>query len=186
MKRMHALALIMIAGVSFADAKTVKGVPIPDTFNAGGTALVLNGTGMRTKFGIDIYIGALYLKAKGSDGAAIAAADEPMAGRLQIVSGLITPKRMEENTREGFMKSTGGNVAPFRAGMETFIGAFKDGITIGDRFDIVYLPGRGVQVYKNGVPGSRVEGLAFKRALFGIWIGPRGIQEGLRKGMLGL
>ncbi len=186
MKKTYALALIMAAALSAADAKTVKGVHVPDTFNAGGTSLVLNGTGMRTKFGFDIYIGALYLTSKRSDGAAIAADDEPMAVRLHIVSGLITPERMEENTRDGFMKSTGGNIAPFRAGMETFIGTFKDGIIVGDRYDLVYLPGKGTQVYKNGVPRSRVEGVAFKRALFGIWIGSRGIQEGLRKGMLGL
>ncbi len=185
MKRTFALAFIMAAALSAADAKTVKGVHVPDTFKAGGTSLVLNGTGMRTKFGFDIYIGALYLTSKRSDGAAIAA-DEPMAVRLHIVSGLITPERMEENTRDGFMKSTGGNIAPFRAGMETFIGTFKDGIKVGDRYDLVYLPGKGTQVYKNGVPRSRVEGLAFKRALFGIWIGPRSIHEGLRKGMLGL
>ncbi|MBN1495589.1 MAG: chalcone isomerase family protein [Spirochaetes bacterium] len=185
MKRLYAVVLAMAVGFAVADAKTVKDVTIPDSYNAAGKTLVLNGTGIRTKFGFDIYIGALYLKAKGSDGAAIAAADEPMCVRLHIVSRLITPKRMEDNTREGFRKSTGGKDAPFREGIDKFINTFKDGIAVGDRFDIAYLPGRGVRVYKNGALKSSVEGLAFKKALFGIWIGPNSIQEALRDGMLG-
>ena len=185
MKKFLVVALILAAGFVSADAKVVKGVTIPDTYNAGGTALVLNGTGIRTKFMMDIYIGALYLKAKGNNGVTIAAADEPMSVRLHIVSGMVTPERMSENTREGFAKSAGGNVAPYKAGIDKFINTFSSGIKVGDFYDIAYLPGKGVQVYKNGALKSTVEGLAFKKILFGIWIGPNGIQEALRTGMLG-
>lgn len=185
MKRLYAVLLATALGIAAADAKVVKDVSIPDTFNVGGTPLVLNGTGIRTKFLMNIYIGALYLKAKGSNGAAIAAADEPMNVRLHIVSSLITPERMAENTRDGFAKSSGGNVGPYRAGMETFISTFKDGIKVGDRFDITYQPGKGVQVFKNGALKTTVPGLAFKKVLYGIWIGPNSIQEPLRQGMLG-
>jgi len=185
MKKLLVVALILAAGFVSADAKVVNGVAIPDTYSACGTTLLLNGTGISTKFMMNIYIGALYLKAKGSDGAAVAAADEPMNVRLHIVSSLITPDRMAENTREGFTKSAGGNVGPYKAGMETFINTFKDGIKVGDKFDITYVPGKGVQVYKNGVLKTTVQGLAFKKILYGIWIGPNGIQEALRNGMLG-
>lgn len=185
MRRLYAVLLAVALGITAADAKAVKGVVIPDTYSAGGATLVLNGTGIRTKFMMDIYIGALYLKAKGSSGAAIAAADEPMNVRLHIVSGMVTPERMAENTREGFTKSAGGNIAPYKAGMETFINTFKDGIKVGDRFDITYVPGKGVQVYKNGALKTTVPGLAFKKILYGIWIGPNCIQEALRAGMLG-
>lgn len=186
MKKIFAAIIIATMAICAADAKTVKGVAIPDSFKAGGTALVLNGTGIRTKFGIDIYIGALYLKAKSADSARICGADEPMSVRLHIVSGLVTPDRMAENTRDGFKKSSGGNMAPYQAGMEKFINTFKDGIKVGDYYDLVYQPGRGTQVYKNGAPRSLVEGLAFKKVLFGIWIGGNPIQAELRKGMLGL
>jgi hypothetical protein len=185
MKKFLLVALILAAGFVSADAKVVLGVTIPDTYNAGGTSLVLNGTGIRTKFMMNIYIGALYLKAKSTNGAAIAAADEPMSVRLHIVSGMVTPERMSDNTREGFAKSAGGNVAPYRAGIDKFIGTFSSGIKVGDFYDIVYLPGKGVQVYKNGALKSTVEGLAFKKVLYGIWIGPNCIQGALKAGMLG-
>ncbi|HQF10380.1 MAG TPA: chalcone isomerase family protein [Spirochaetota bacterium] len=186
MKKIFAAMIIAVTAFCAADAKVVKGVNIPDSFKAGGTALVLNGTGIRTKFMMDIYIGALYLKAKSVDSAKICGADEPMSVRLHIVSGLITPERMAENTREGFKESAGGNTAPYQAGIDKFIGTFKDGIKAGDYFDIVYLPGKGTQVFKNGVPKSLVEGLAFKKVLYGIWIGGNAIQADLRSGMLGL
>lgn len=185
MKKFFAVLFMVTMGMCAADAKVVKGVTVPDSFNAGGTKLVLNGAGMRTKLAMDIYIGALYLKAREGDAARIINADEPMAVRLHIVSGLVTPERMAENTREGFYKSTGGNMGPYKAGMDRFINTFKDGIKVGDYYDIVYLPGKGVQVFKNGVPRSSVEGLAFKKVLFGIWIGGNPIHEGLKNGMLG-
>ncbi len=186
MKKIFAAMIISMMAFCAADAKTVKGVTIPDSFKAGGTALVLNGTGVRTKFMMDIYIGALYLKAKDSNAARISGADEPMSVRLHIVSGMVTPERMAENTREGFKKSSGGNTAPYQAGIEKFINTFKDGIKVGDFYDIVYLPGKGTQVYKNGAPRSLVEGLAFKKVLYGIWIGGNSIQADLSRGMLGL
>jgi hypothetical protein len=185
MKKLFAVLLMVGLGFAVADAKVVKNITIPDTYNAGGTNLVLNGTGIRTKFMMDIYIGALYLKAKGSNGATIAAADEPMNVRLHIVSSLITPERMAENVRDGFAKSSGGNVAPYKAGVDKFISTFSSGIKIGDKFDITYLPGKGVQVYKNGVFKASVEGLAFKKILYGIWIGPNCIQAPLKAGLLG-
>ncbi len=178
--------LMVVMGMCAADAKTVKGVTMPESFKAGGTALVLNGTGVRTKFMMDIYIGALYLKAKDSNAARICGADEPMSVRLHIVSGMVTPERMAENTRDGFKKSSGGNMAPYKSGIDRFINTFKDGIKVGDFYDIVYLPGKGTQVYKNGAPRSLVEGLAFKKVLFGIWIGGNSIQADLSRGMLGM
>ena len=186
MKKFFAVMLMVSMGICATDAKVVKGVTIPDSFNAGGTQLVLNGTGMRTKFMMDIYIGALYLKTKSADATRICGADEPMSVRLHIVSGMVTPERMAENTREGFKKSSGGNMAPYKAGMEKFINTFKDGIKVGDYYDLVYQPGKGTQVFKNGVPKSVVEGLAFKKVLYGIWVGGNSIQAELSKGMLGL
>lgn len=187
MKKFYALLIAVACIAATADAKVVKGVNIPDTFNAGGTKLVLNGAGIRTKFMMNIYVGALYLKAKSTNGNAVAAANEPMSVRLHIVSGMVTPARMAESTREGFTKSAGGNVGPYKAGMEKFISTFSSGIKVGDFYDIVYLPAKkGVQVYKNGAPASFVAGLDFKKILFGIWIGPNCIQQPLKNGMMGL
>lgn len=58
--------------------------------------LVLNGTGIRVKYFMDMYVGALYMKNKASDAASIILADEAMVIRLQIVSSLVSSDVMKE------------------------------------------------------------------------------------------
>jgi hypothetical protein len=153
---------------------------------SGGALLVLNGAGIRTRIFLDVYVGGLYLMEKGTDAAAIIEADEPMAIGLRIVTGLITNDRMQKSIEEGFQKSTGGNTAPIREKIDALIDVYAEEINDGDVFELVYLPGQGLLVYKNGVNTATIEcGLPFKRALFGIWLSDRPVQTGLKRGMLG-
>jgi len=177
--------MMALLGSSDAAARKIAGITLPESFKAGDAALVLNGAGVRTKLAISIYVGGLYLKERSTDAGRIIGADEPMSIRLHIVSGLITPKDFEEATRDGFNRSTGGSLAPIRERMEKFIAVFREGIAKNDVYDIAYVPGKGVSVYKNGALKTTASGLDFKRALFGIWLGPRAANPKLRKGMLG-
>jgi hypothetical protein len=93
---------------------------------------------------------------------------------------------MEDATREGFENATDGNIEPISAEVEAFINVFKAQINDGDIFDFIYLPGTGVEIYKNTEKVSLVEGLAFKKALFGIWLCDKPAQKSLKKDMLGL
>lgn len=65
---------------------------------------------------------------------------------------------------------------------------FNDTIKKGNVFDMIYVPGEGTYIYRNGALKTTIEGLAFKKALFGIWIidKPSHGIESLRRGMLGL
>jgi hypothetical protein len=92
---------------------------------------------------------------------------------------------MEKATREGFAKATGGNVAPIKAQIENFISVFRDKINEHDVYDLVYLPDKGVEVYKNAEYSSLTPGLNFKQALFGIWLSEKPAQQSLKKKMLG-
>lgn len=179
--------VVLIVSVGFSAstfAMKIAGITMPDSFKAGNSSLVLNGAGIRTKLMLDIYAGGLYLQSKSSDGAAIINANEPMMIRLHIVSKLISPKDFEVNTREGFSRSTGGNIAPIKNQIEQFIAIFKEGISKNDVYDIMYDPAKGTCVYKNGTFKAASSGLEFKKALFGIWFGPTTMNPALRKGML--
>jgi len=176
------IALVFLA--SSASALDVSGTKLPDTLKAGDQNLVGNGGGKRTRFGMKVYVAALYLKAKSSDAAAIVNADEPMAIKLQITSGLITPEKMKDAIDEGFEKSMGGNVAPLKAKIDAFTSVFKD-LSSGVTYDYVYVPGKGVEIYKNGALASTIAGLEFKKALFGIWLGKDPAQTDLKEKMLG-
>lgn len=177
------LAVLMMATASYS--LEMAGITMPDSVKSGDASLVLNGAGIRVKFFMDMYVGGLYLQQKSSDAAAIINADELMAVRLQIVSGLITSEKMEDAVREGFEKSTNENTAPIQQEIENFINVFREKINVNDIYEFFYVPGKGMAVYKNGAPASVIPGIAFKKALFGIWIGDNPAQKNLKEGMLG-
>jgi hypothetical protein len=166
-------------------AMEIAGVNVPESISADGKTLVLNGAGLRTKLFIKAYVAGLYLPQKSNNAQAIVNADEAQAMRLTITSKLITSSRMEEAVREGFEKSTNGNIAPIKSQIEAFINVFKDPIKIGDTFELVNVPGKGVEVMKNGAAKSTIPGMEFKKALFGMWLGSNPIQADLKSKLLG-
>lgn len=186
MKNTLSVLLLLLIVALPAQAKQVAGVDIPDTMQEDGTSLLLNGAGIRTKWMMNIYAGGLYLQSASSDAAGIIAADAPMVIRLHMVSGMITSDKMEDATREGFKKTIGKKPGDMAQYIEEFIAVFKEPISEGDIFDLVYQPGEGLQVSKNGELKSTIEGgLAFKQAVFGIWLGDKPADKKLKKGMLG-
>lgn len=173
--------------VSFATAQTEIGdAVLPNTETFGEYKLVLNGAGMREKFWIDMYAGALYLPEKSNDVEEILNSDKPLAVKLHIVSGLINSKRMSDAVNEGFEKSTDGNTAPFLKKINKFKGFFSEEINDNDVFDITYQPNIGVVVYKNKDKLGVIEGEEFKNILFGIWLSDKPADKKLKEAMLGL
>ena len=176
-------AVLMMTTLGYS--KEIGGINMPESLGVGQTKLMLNGAGVREKFFIDLYVAGLYLKEKSGDPKVITEANEPMAIRLHIISSMITSKKMEKATREGFENATGGNIEPIKVQIEEFRSVFKDKIEEGDIFDFIYVPGKGVTVYKNSESKSVLEGIAFKNALFGIWLSAKPAQKSLKKAMLG-
>ena len=180
-----AFVVLCMALASPASALTVAGVDVPESYTAGTTKLTLNGAGTRSKFFMDMYVASLYTPAEQTNARAIISADEPQAITLHIMSGMITSERMVEATEEGFESATNGNTAPLKADIDQFMAVFQSEIKDGDVFDLVYVPGEGVHVLKNGDHQDTVGDLAFKQALFGIWLSDSPAQKNLKKRMLG-
>ena len=74
--RVLAMVLALI-GAASAAAVEVEGVELPDTLTIQGQPLLLNGSGVRTKFRISIYAGGLYLQQRVSDPQAVIDATSP-------------------------------------------------------------------------------------------------------------
>lgn len=169
-----------------AQAVQIAGITLPDTVKAGETSLALNGAGVRTKWMMDIYAGGLYLVTASSGAKQIIDADEAMAIKLHMVSGLITSEKMEDATMAGFKNATGGNTQALDTYIDSFMAVFREPISENDVFDLIYQPGKGIDVYKNGDFKDTVAGgLPFKQAVFSIWLGKKPAHGGLKKGMLG-
>lgn len=184
MKKILSVVLFSLSlFISQAQTKINK-ITFPDTYTAGKDKLVLNGGGTREKIWMDMYVAALYLTAKNKDANNIVAANSSMAIRICIVSSLITSSRMTEAVDDGFKKSTADNTAPIKDKIEKFQNAFSDAIKVGDVFDIVYTNEK-ISIYKNNTLKAEIEGLEFKKAVFGIWLGNDPVQKDLKEGMLG-
>lgn len=156
----------------------------PTTLTFDNQSLQLGGVGTRTKFFVDVYDAGLYLKSAGQSAEQIIQTDQPTAIRLVITSKLITGKKMAKATRDGFKQAAGDELASIEGEMNRLVDAFKDKIRLGDYFDLVYIPGKGTSVIKNGETKTRVEGLKFKQILFSIWLGDKPVQKSMRKALL--
>lgn len=179
------LTLIAIASLCVSQAQTVVGdATLPNSITMGGTELVLNGAGIREKVVFDLYAGGLYLSSKKSDAATIINADETMVIKLDIVSRLVSSSKMVDAVDEGFDASMDGDTSALDSKIEKFKGFFSEEIVKTNVFDIAFIKGRGTIVYKNGKEIGAIEGLDFKKALFGIWLGENPADEDLKEAML--
>ncbi|WP_432410290.1 chalcone isomerase family protein [Rasiella sp. SM2506] len=182
------LVLLVVAfTVNATIAQTQVGaVTLPNSVNFGGEDLALNGAGIRKKaFVLKLYSGGLYLQKKSSDAKNIVNADETMAIKLHITSGFVSSEAMSDAVSEGFDASMNGNTSSLSSEIEKFISFFSAEIVEGNIFDITYQKGTGVVAYKNGKELGTITGMAFKKALFGIWLGDNPADTKLKKEMLG-
>jgi Chalcone isomerase-like len=179
------LVVAFTANITIAQTQ-VGDVTLPNSVNFGGEDLALNGAGIRKKaFVLKLYSGGLYLQNKSSNAKDVINSDETMAIKLHITSGFVSSDAMSEAVREGFDASMNGNTAPLSAEIEKFIGFFSAEIVEDNIFDITYQKGKGVVAYKNGKELGTIQGMPFKRALFGIWLGDNPADSKLKNGMLG-
>lgn len=185
MKKLLMVGVMFISTWGMTQTK-ISGNVMPNVMKVGTEYLKMNGGGIREKMFLDLYVGVLYLQEKTTDANAIINADQPMAVKIKIISGMVDNENFEEAIREGFDNSTNNNIAPIKDRMEKMIKeGFKDDIETNDVYDLVYQPNIGCILYRNNVSLVTVKGLDFKKALFGIWLGNVPADEGLKKKMLG-
>jgi len=177
--------LILLLVVPLAVAKTVGTVNVPETFDAGGTKLILNGAGIREKTFMELLVYAMYLKAKSSDAEAIINADEPMAVKAWIYSEVLNSDNLTAGYNDMFIRSMGRDKAKFKNEIDTFNSIFKEEVKLGDVYEFVYIPGVGTKTYKNGKHKDTIKGLEFKKGLFGGWLASNAEDTKLKGFMLG-
>lgn len=187
MKKITILFIALFTIIPFINAQTkISGITPANSIKVGNETLKFNGAGIREKYFLDLYVGSLYLKSESQDRQKIMNADETMVIILDIVSSLITSEKMIDAVNEGFENSTNGHTAPLKAKINIFKNFFKEEIKKGDHYVIAYQKDIGVVVTKNGKTEQTISGLAFKKALFGIWFCNRPADDDLMKGMLGI
>jgi hypothetical protein len=178
------LAATLVLAATTASAVTLAGVNIADTADVNGQKLVLNGAGLRKKFVVKVYTGALYLPAKQSNAAAVLAADTPRRQVMHFVYDVDKGKIAEAWT-EGLEDNTPNATADVKAEFKK-LSAWMEDMKEGQEIVMTYVPGTGTMVTVNGHNKGTLPGKAVNDAILSTWIGPDpGPGKDFKKAVLG-
>jgi hypothetical protein len=183
------LTLLLSLQFSTVSAQTqidVNGVTVPRKIEFQGKTLQLNGAGGRSKMWMEVYVQALYLSQLTQDPQFIIDSDTEMAIRIEITSSMVSSNKLTKAMNTGFEKSAGSNLQELRPRIEQLKSFLSDAITEKDVFILAYNPlDQNVYVSKNEVLKGKIPGFDFKKALFGIWLSDKPVDETLKKHLLG-
>jgi hypothetical protein len=178
---------IQFSTVSAQTQLEVNGVTVPRKIEFQNKSLQLNGAGGRSKMWLEVYVQALYLSQLSQDPEFIIDSDTEMAIRIEITSSLFSSNKLTKAMNAGFEKSAGSNLQELRPRIEEFKTFLSDAITEKDVFILGYNPlDQTTNVYKNNVLKGKIPGFDFKKALFGIWLSNKPVDETLKKHLLGI
>jgi hypothetical protein len=159
-------------------------------YTLGGKEIINNGTGTRTKFGMTLYKATLGVvkELKGASETQVIDADQPQVITLNIVSSMITKDKFVSAVNDALDNAAKAGYSI--ADKPAYVALFSNiKIVKGDSFAHQYEPGKGMTVVyttggKTTVLGT-VKNLQFKRAFTAMFIGPKPIQDSMKKELLG-
>ncbi len=163
-------------------AASLAGVEAPDTAQVGGTALVLNGMGLREKVIIDVYVGSLYLPQKTSSADEAISADVPKRLSMTFIYNTVSKEQLIEAFDEGLSKDPAADAVRERfQQMYGMLATVHSSHEI--RFD--YVPGAGTTINVRGAEKGTIPGADFMQSLWRIYLGDAPPSGALKRGMLG-
>lgn len=182
-----ALAALAAFALNLAHAVEVEGFKFDDKLKLGNAELVVNGTGVRSKFG-KRYAMALYLPAKAADAQAALAAKG--AKRVDI-------RLIKDVSGDTFASAVSGGINDNSTDVEK--AALKDRIKLladtvvalgeikaGTSIVFDWIPERGTVLTVGGQQkGKDIPGEDFYAGLLRVWLGEDPVQKDLKQGLLG-
>lgn len=177
-------AALLLATAAPATAVELSGVKVPESVVVDGMALQLNGAGVRKKFIVKVYVGALYLPRKMSDAAAIVTLDQPKSVRMFFLRD-VDRGSIFSAIRDGFESNSRAQLPELEPKLKLLEGGLPLEVKEGQVVEVAYAPGRGSTVSVEGGTSVTIEGKVFGDALFRVWLGEDPVDSGLKEGMLG-
>lgn len=183
---MRAAALVAALLVAPAlHAVEVAGVQVDERIRVGAQELQLNGAGIRSKYFIKVYVGALYTAAGVTSPEAVYDAAGPRRISLSLLRDL-EAKTLHEALDEGLRNNLSAVEreafkvpATQLAELMQAIGQVRRGAVVALDFD-----SNGLTVTLDGAPRGQVAGGAFAKALLRVWLGDRPADADLKKALL--
>lgn len=167
-------------------AAEVAGLKIEDRIKVGNGELVLNGAGLRSRFFIKVYVGALYVTERTATPAALLDGHSERRMSLRLLRDLDADTLfgalrdgLKRNNSEAELAALQGPIDQFAVVMNR-IGNARSGDTVAIDFTR-----DGVGVSLNGELRGKVASTAFGRALLKVWLGDDPVDASLKKALLG-
>lgn len=182
----RAALLAALLAVPTLHAAEVAGIKLDDSLRIGGSELLLNGAGIRSKLFIKVYVGALYVGQKSNVSAAIVDSPQPRRMVMRLLRDLdaeTLASAMDEGLRANNSPAELADMkaqAEALAGIMKSIGKAREGDTIAIDFSA-----DGVTVSLNGETRGKVAGPGFAKALLKVWLGDKPADASLKKALLG-
>ena len=178
------LAAALVLAAATAGAKDVAGAKIEDSVSVNNQNLVLNGAGLRKKFVVKVYVGALYLPSKQTSAASILAADTPRRMVMHFLFD-VDKGKMAEAWTEGLAENTPNASPEVKTAFKT-LSSWMEDVEDGQRIVMTYVPGIGTTVEVAGKNKGTLGGKAVADAILNTWIGPKpGPGGDFKKAVLG-
>ncbi|RZI95827.1 MAG: hypothetical protein EOP78_05725 [Variovorax sp.] len=184
-----AIALgVAMGSQAMAAQVDVSGVKLDDTLQLQGSALQLNGAGIRYKAVFKVYTAGLYLGKKASTPEEAMAATGPKRVTITMLRDIDANELGKLFTRSVEDNSPRSEFSQLIPGLLRMGQVFADQkqLKTGDSFTIDWLPGTGTVITVKGVPqGEPIKEVAFFNALMRIWLGPNPADWKLKDALLG-
>jgi hypothetical protein len=179
------LLTLLVLGAPVVEAREVAGVNVPERVEVQGEALALNGAGVRSRFFVKVYVGALYLKQHAADPATAIRQSPPKSVRLHFLYKEVAAEKLVEAWNDGFKANTGPDVL---AALEPRIAQFNalfPAVRKGDAIRLDLLSDGATRVSVNDQALGAIPGADFQQALLRIWLGEKPADASLKQAMLG-
>jgi len=177
---------LMLVVSSSARSGEIEGVVFPDEIRASedpSHLLRIHGMGLlRYRVVFRGYVAALYLP-NGVPGES-ALEDVPRRLELSYFWSIAGSDFAEAANQMLARELTATQLASLRPRIDTLHRSYKD-VRPDDRYSLTYLPSVGTELRLNDELLTTIPGNDFAKAYFGIWLGNRPLDAGLRDDLLG-
>lgn len=180
-KLLVALSVLFLSTQAYG--MEIAGVNVAPTVTVGQKSLVLNGAGIRRKFVIKVYVGALYLERKVSSVEELLKDPGDKLIRMRFIHSKVEKEKIVDAFAEGLSDNSPSvaQTPEAKAVLSWFTADFVE----GDTLDVFFAADGSVSATHNGKALGAVRNPAIARAVLLIWFGQKPADAGLARGMLG-